>query len=122
LKGSLAAAAQGKRVLNGGFKGKDVVESPLIRCMMDAYRAAESGRVIVVCAPTDSGKTHASEFLMHGKHLLRPKRSLRISAASMKNFPLDFSSDQFSESSATSLGSILCEALTESKDETGLVE
>jgi hypothetical protein len=122
LKASLASDAKANTVLNGGFKGTNVVESPLIRCMMNAYRAASTGRVIVVCTPTDSGKTHASEFLMHGNHLLRPKRSLKISAASMKNFPVEFSQDLCAESSATSLGLILCNALVaDSKDEPSVV-
>jgi hypothetical protein len=122
LKASLASDAKANTVLNGGFKGTNVVESPLIRCMMNAYRAASTGRVIVVCTPTDSGKTHASEFLMHGNHLLRPKRSLKISAASMKNFPVEFSKDLCAESSATSLGLILCSALVaDLKDEHSVV-
>jgi hypothetical protein len=54
---------------------------------------------------------------MHGNHLLRPKRSLKISAASMKNFPVEFSQDLCAESSATSLCLILCNALVaDSKD------
>ncbi len=53
LKASLASDAKANTVLNGGFKGTNVVESPLIRCMMNAYRAASTGRVIVVCTHTD---------------------------------------------------------------------
>eukprot|EP00978_Attheya_sp_CCMP212_P022842 scaffold68803_cov57-Attheya_sp.AAC.3 len=59
---------------------------------------------------------------MHGNHLLRPKRSLKISAASMKNFPVEFSQDLCAESSATSLGLILCNTLVaDSKDEPSVV-
>jgi hypothetical protein len=94
LKATLACAAQANTILTGGVIGTDIVESPLIDSMLDAYISASRGRTIVVCAPADSGKTHAAEFLMHGKHPFRPDRSLKINAASMQDFPVDFSRDE----------------------------
>jgi hypothetical protein len=79
--------------LPGGFGGK-VVMSPLIKAMLRACALAPgnlggSGCTWVVCAPTDQGKSLAAQFLMHGNHNLRPKRSLKIDATNMSNFPME---------------------------------
>jgi hypothetical protein len=116
LKSTLACDAKAKTVLNGDYSGSDVVKSPHIEHMLDAYKVASTGRIIVVCSPADSGKTKAAEFLIHGKHPYRPDRSLMISAASMEDFEGQFSSKELGVKSAgPHLGQLLCVALTSAK-------
>lgn len=43
-------------------------------------------RFFFMCAPTDQGKTIASQFLIHGNHSMIPKRSLKIDATNMTDF------------------------------------
>lgn len=113
LKISLARDAGEKSVLNGGYNGKPVVMSPHIRRMAEAYSIASTGRVIVMCAPANSGKSTAAEFFMHGNHPFRPERSLLISAAGMKDFPLNFSELLGVKSAHLQLDELLCLALTQ---------
>jgi hypothetical protein len=113
FKISLAHDAAEKSVLNGGYNGKPVVMSPHIRRMTRAYSVASTGRILVMCAPASSGKSTAAEFFMHGNHPFRPERSLMISAAGMKDFPLNFSERMGVKSAHDQLEEILCLALTE---------
>ena len=113
LKATLARNAVAKTVMNGGYSGKDVVKSPHIERMFDAYRVASGGRVIVMCAPADSGKTRAAEFFVHGKHPYRPDRSLMVSATAMEDFAGDFSLKLGVASMGPDLGEILCSALSQ---------
>jgi hypothetical protein len=112
LQADLARAASRKTVLDGGVKNKDVVISPQIEKMLAAYLFASRGRVIVVCTPSGTGKTTAAEFLMHGKHPYRPDRSLKISAASLRDFPVEYAEKGLGVKKAGYfLGGILCRAL-----------
>lgn len=112
LEATLARDAAAKTVLNGGYAGKPVVKSPHIERMVAAYRVASSGRVIIMYSPADSGKTRDAEFFLHGKHPFRPGRSLMASAAAMKDFATQFSSEQLRIASVgPNLGEILCGAL-----------
>jgi hypothetical protein len=114
LKATLARDAAAKTVLNvGGYSGEDVVKSPHIERMLDAYKHASGGRVIVMCAPADSGKTTAAEFFLHGQHPLRPERSLMVSAAAMEDFAGEFSSMLGVASIGPNLGGFLCSALSQ---------
>jgi hypothetical protein len=113
LKISLARDATEKSVLNGGYNGKPVVMSPHIRRMIDAYSVASTGRIIVVCAPANSGKSTAAEFFMHGNHPFCPERSIMISAAGMEDFPLQFSELLGVESAHLQLDELICLALTQ---------
>jgi hypothetical protein len=90
LKVNLAQAAAEKRVLEGGVKRKDVVVSPLIKYTLAAYRGAADGKIVVACTPSNTGKTHAAEFFMHGAHPFRADRSLKILAVTMKYFSQEF--------------------------------
>jgi hypothetical protein len=90
LKLSLSHDAHAKTVLNGGYKGHPVAKSPHIERMLAVYRISTIGRVVVVYAPADSGKTRAAEYMIHGNHPHRPDCSLMLSAASMKDFSRDF--------------------------------
>lgn len=117
LKGTLAVKAMARTVLSGGYDGLPVVKSPPIERMLDAYRIEERGSVVVMCAPEDSGKTRAAEFLMNGNYPYRPQRALMVSAASMKDFEKDFAIDHLGvEHAAGSLGEILCSALSGAED------
>jgi hypothetical protein len=82
--------------------------------MLEAYRVASGGRIIVVCSPADSGKTKAAEFLIHGKHPFRPPRSLMIDSSAMEDFPTEFCRDELGveKQAGPVLGQILCKALT----------
>jgi hypothetical protein len=112
LKHSLACAAAEKTILYSGAKGGKAVISPAIRRMMDAYLGAVNGKVVVVCARSGAGKTHAAEFLMHGDHPLRPEQSLKISAASYDDFPVEFAAVLGVKQAAPFLAEFLCGALT----------
>jgi hypothetical protein len=87
--------------------------SPHIRRMTGAYSVASTGRIIVVCAPANSGKHTAAEFFMHGNHPFRPERSLMISAAGMEDFPLNFSEVLGVKSAHLHLPELFCLALTQ---------
>lgn len=92
-----------------------VTMSPLIRAMLEACFLALGGdgrgKTWVVCAPTDQGKTVASQFLIHGNHTLRPKRSLKIDATNMTNFAKDFAKKLNCKAAETVLSTLLCDAL-----------
>jgi hypothetical protein len=78
------------------------------------------GCVWVVCAPPDQGKTHAAEYLIHGNHSLRPKRSLKIDATNMTNFPKDCAEKLLNcGAAADSLSLLLCGALEGTADTAG---
>ena len=104
---------QHKRLLcRAVIRGGDVVKSPHIERMVASYRVASGGRVIVMCSPTDTGKTIAAEFFVHGKHPFRPERSLMISAAGMEDVETEFSSLILGfEGVGPFLGEYLCSAL-----------
>jgi hypothetical protein len=95
-----------------------VCMSPLIEAMLwacaltigDPDQRGEGG-AWVVCAPTNQGKTFATEFLIHGDHTLRPKRSLKIDATNMKDFPKECASFLNCPAAADSLALLLCQAL-----------
>jgi hypothetical protein len=95
-----------------------VCMSPLIEGMLWACALTigypdqpGEGGAWVVCAPTNQGKTFATEFLIHGDHTLRPKRSLKIDATNMKDFPKECASFLNCPSAADSLALLLCQAL-----------
>jgi hypothetical protein len=113
LQISLARDAAGKSVLNGGYSGKPVVMSPHIRRMTDSsvQCCLHWKHISCVCAPAGSGKSTAVEFFMHGNHPLRPERSLMISAAGMKYFPLNFSELMGVKSAHLRLDETLCNCL-----------
>jgi hypothetical protein len=116
LKATLARDAAAKTILNGGYShsGEDVVKSPHIERMLDAYNVASGGRVIVMCAPAQSGKTRAGEFFLHGKHPYLPDRSLMVSAAFLaEDFAGDVASKLGVASVGPNLGEILCSALAQ---------
>lgn len=107
--------------IDSGF-GDKVIMSPLIEAMLRVCfltSGSGTGCTWVVCAPTDQGKTLATQFLIHGKHGLRPKRSLKIDATNMTNFAKDFSEKTLKCGAAeNSLSMILCGALTSSESDT----
>lgn len=105
-----------KTVLNGGYSGEHVVMSPHIIHMLSNYAISSTGRVLVVCAPADSGKSRAAYFLIHGNHPYRPKRSLMISAAGMEDFPAEFSALLGAPKAAPNLSELLCTALAKTKE------
>jgi hypothetical protein len=80
------------------------------------------GGAWVVCAPSNQGKTLAMEFLIHGDHSFRPKRSLKIDATNMKDFPKDCASFLNCPAAANSLAQILCKAVagTAPKDDVAI--
>jgi hypothetical protein len=80
------------------------------------------GGAWVVCAPSNQGKTLAMEFLVHGDHSFRPKRSLKIDATNMKDFPKDCASFLNCPAAANSLAQILCKAVagTAPKDDVAI--
>jgi hypothetical protein len=69
---------------------RHVVVSAHIQALLRAYRVASSPRMILCYSPSGSGKTIAAEFLMYGKHALRPKRALLIQCSGMRDFPSAF--------------------------------
>lgn len=79
--------------MNAGFVGTPVVISPHVERMTEAYHVAATGRVYVMCAPANSGKTSAAELFVHGKYRFRPRRSLMVSAAEMTDFASEFASE-----------------------------
>mmetsp|Transcript_49557 Transcript_49557/g.120265 ORF Transcript_49557/g.120265 Transcript_49557/m.120265 type:complete len:276 (-) Transcript_49557:199-1026(-) len=91
--------------------------SPHIKRMIEAYSVASTGRVIVVCAPANSGKSTAAEFFIHGNHPFRPERSLMISAAGMTDFALTFSELLGLKSARLHLDELLCLALNQKFDD-----
>lgn len=100
-----------------GFCG--VSMSPMIDGMLNVcpLTAGDGGGCTwVVCAPTEQGKTMAAQFLIHGNHKLRPKRSLKIDATNMTNFPKDFA--KILNCSAAepihTMSQLLCQALSDS--------
>jgi hypothetical protein len=90
-----------------------LIDGMLMACALtigEADKRCEGG-AWVVCAPTNQGKTSAMEFLIHGDHSLRPKRSLKIDATNMKDFPKDCASFLNCPAAANSLAQILCQAV-----------
>jgi hypothetical protein len=92
--------------------------APLIVGMLSACAltigtatAPSEGCAWVVCAPTNQGKSVAGEFLIHGNHTVRPKRSLKIDATNMKNFSKDCATFLKCPVAADSLALLLCQAL-----------
>ena len=62
--------------------------------------------------PNRSRKDCAAEFLIHGKHSVRPTRSLKIDATNMADFAKKFARDFLKCSAAeAALSQHLCEAL-----------
>jgi hypothetical protein len=89
-----------------------VAVSPLILKMLHACEITAKGKVWVVCAPSDQGKSAASEFIMHGEHSLRPDRSLKIDATDWKDFRADCAEGVlYCPQLASSLSGHLCLAL-----------
>lgn len=108
----LAQHAADKTVVNTDVKHREVVISAHISRMLDAYELASGGGVWVVCAPADSGKTCAAEYVMLGDHEFRPERSLMVSAVAMKNFPQQFAEDTLDcKKAGKFLSQLLCQAL-----------
>lgn len=108
----LAQHAADKTFINGDIIHKKVVISPHIKCMLDAYEMATGGGVLVLCAPPDSGKTCAAEYMVFGDHKFRPDRSLMISAVAMENFAAEFSTQSLNCKRAEPfLAELLCQAL-----------
>ncbi|MEM1009263.1 MAG: hypothetical protein AAGJ35_09680, partial [Myxococcota bacterium] len=111
-------AMQQSIVTAGGVKsaGTDgmVSMSPMIDAMLKVcVLSLGAGCTWVVCAPTEQGKTVAAEFLIHGNHCLRPKRSLKIDATNMTDFSKDFSTYLKCSAAESCLSRLLCEALTD---------
>jgi hypothetical protein len=78
------------------------------------------GAAWIMCAPTDQGKTDAAELLIHRNHSLRPKRSLKIDATNMGNFPKDCAKKLLNcGAAAASLSLLPCGALAASADTAG---
>jgi len=131
VRSQLSALARAKTIIGGGIIGTDdeigVVESPLIKCILESYRCnstCRKGRVIVASAPEDSGKTYAAEFLMHGNHPIEPVRALQFSAAGMKNFAkecitsvMGIQPEEQRTPMSRVLVQLLCCALTSSQDD-----
>mmetsp|Transcript_15759 Transcript_15759/g.23191 ORF Transcript_15759/g.23191 Transcript_15759/m.23191 type:complete len:387 (-) Transcript_15759:1175-2335(-) len=95
------------------FGGK-VVMSPMIDAMLRVCPltvGAGFGCTWVVCAPTDQGKTLAAQFLIHGNHSLRPKRSLKIDATNMVNFAKDFAACLNCSAAEDCMSQTICLAL-----------
>jgi hypothetical protein len=90
-----------------------LIDGMLMACSLTIGEADERGEggAWVVCAPTNQGKTFAMEFLIHGDHSFRPKRSLKIDATNMKDFPKDCASFLNCPAAANSLAQILCQAV-----------
>jgi len=109
--GRLAARKTLLNTSDGGESGA-VVVSPLILKMLHACEITTKGRVWVVCAPSDQGKSAASEFIIHGEHSLRPDRSLKIDATNWKDFCADCAEGVlYCPQLARSLSVHLCNAL-----------
>lgn len=94
-----------------------VTMSPMIRAMLEAcflsLGGGGRGKTWVVCAPTDQGKTVASQFLIHGNHTMRPTRSLKVDATNMTNFAKDFAAKVNCTAAETELSTLLCDALSD---------
>jgi hypothetical protein len=82
--------------LDAGSSWRDrtptMIISPHLNHMLNAYAFSGTGTGVtwVMYAPTDSGKTAAAEYLLHGNHKFRPTRALKISAASMQDFAHEY--------------------------------
>lgn len=86
--------ARERSIVNAGELSLDKLSmSPMISEMLRVCITAVCGCTWVVCAPTDQGKTAAAEFLIHGKHSVRPTRSLKIDATNMADFVNKFAGD-----------------------------
>jgi hypothetical protein len=104
---SVVAAVEVANVAPGG-----VIMSPMIESMLKAcFISIGGGGTWVVCAPSDQGKTVAAQFLIHGKHNLNPKRSLKIDATNMTDFAKDFAKFLQCSAAESCLSQLLCEAL-----------
>jgi hypothetical protein len=89
-----------------------VALSPLILKMLHACKVSAKGKVWVVCAPSDQGKTAAAEFIMHGEHGLCPDRSLKIDATNWKDIRVNCAEVLSCPQLAKSLSVHLCRALS----------
>jgi hypothetical protein len=91
-----------------------MIISPHLNHMLHAYAFSGIGTGVtwVMYAPTDSGKTAAAEYLLHGSHGFRPTRALKISAASMQDFAHDYAGKKLgSPTAGDCLHAILIDAL-----------
>jgi len=118
MKHLLARLANEKCIVNGTIQrkeGEDVFVSHIIEKMIEACTLnAATGGVWIVSAPDGMGKSVAAEFLIHGDHLFRPKRSLKLSAMYLSNFPTDFAMVHLCcPKAAPELSLHLCQALNE---------
>ena len=95
------------------FSDDMVTMSPMIYAMLKVCPLTLGGGCTwVVCAPTEQGKTISAEFLMHGAHSMRPRRSLKIDATNMTDFAKDFSALLKCPVAELCLSKLLCEALS----------
>ena len=106
----------------GGVTMSPIIKAMLEACFLSLPRGG-NGTTWVVCAPTDQGKTVAAQFLIHGQHSLRPKRSLKIDATNMTNFAKDFAEYLQCSAAQSCMSQLLCEALSDTalKGEDGQV-
>lgn len=97
--------------------GKKVLMSPMIHAMLCVCPLAQqNGCTWVVCAPPDQGKTITAQFLMHGNHNMRPKRSLKIDALRFENFPKDFANHMKCPAAESEMALHLVNALNDTAD------
>ena len=97
----------------GGVSMSPIIRAMLEACFLSLGGGGGNGATWVVCAPTDQGKTVAAQFLIHGNHTLRPKRSLKIDATNMTNFAKDFAEYLQCRAAESFMSQLLCEALSD---------
>lgn len=76
------------------------------------YGSDNDGVVLVGFGPSDSGKSMAAEFLLHGDHDFRPVRGLIFSVAGVVDFAKKFGEQCLGKPSGESTAYVLAEALT----------
>lgn len=97
---------------SGGVAMSPMMKSMLEACFLSLGGVGGTGITWVVCAPTDQGKTIASQFLIHGNHSMIPKRSLKIDATNMTNVAKDVATLLQCSAAESCLSKLLCEALS----------
>ena len=101
----------------GGVTMSPIIRAMLKACFLSLGGGGGNGTTWVVCTPSGQGKTVAAQFLIHGNHALRPKRSLKIDATNMTNFAKDFAEYLQCSAAESCMSQLLCEALSDTAPE-----
>eukprot|EP00978_Attheya_sp_CCMP212_P002506 scaffold5102_cov50-Attheya_sp.AAC.1 len=90
-----------------------------VLAVLRAYQRAQSPHVVVCCAPSESGKSVAAEYLLYGDHDWRPERVIMIQCGGMTDFPAQFAEQLGAPREVgKDMSALLVEAMLPSKDKT----